>query len=48
MVDKSSKAKGKGTKLPAAKVEETKETSVYVKNGSLMLALNVKPNSKSD
>ena len=48
MVEKASKSKGKGTKLPAAKPEETKETSVYIKNGALMLALNVKPNSKSD
>ena len=45
MVEKSSKLKKQ--KLPV-KTEETKETSVYIKNGALLLVLNVKPNSKSD
>lgn len=46
MVEKSGKnSKSKQKQIPT---QEVKETSVYVKNGSLMLVLNVKPNSKTD
>jgi|688.fasta_scaffold543585_1 hypothetical protein len=46
MVEKS--GKNSNSKQKQIPTQEVKDTSVYVKNGSLMLVLNVKPNSKTD